>query len=215
MVRPTFNMGDKFVFIGDSITDSGRRDAAPPLGNGYVALFKDIVDSKHPELMINVVNKGISGNTIRDLRERWEDDVIALRPRLVSVLIGINDAHRFLSGDLGLSPEDYYRTYSELLNLTIKSLNPVILLMSPFYVSKANSLDTFRRKVLQLVPEYVKMVERLSREYSTLYINLHEEFQRLINYMDPESLAPDAVHPTRKGHVFIALRVYTELFGGM
>ncbi|ABW01288.1 SGNH/GDSL hydrolase family protein [Caldivirga maquilingensis] len=211
MVKPTFNAGDKLVFIGDSITDSGRRDAAPPLGNGYVAFFKDIVDSQHPELMLNVINKGISGNTIRDLKERWEDDVISLKPRLVSVLIGINDAHRFLGGDLGLSPDDYYKMYSEVLDLTIKRINPVILLIAPFYVSKANELDTFRRKVLQLVSEYVKRVERLSAEYSTLFINLHEEFQARLSYIEPEALAPDAVHPTRKGHMLIALKIYDKL----
>ncbi|WP_291764864.1 SGNH/GDSL hydrolase family protein [Caldivirga sp. UBA161] len=213
MAKATFNSGDRLVFIGDSITDSGRRDVAPPLGNGYVAFFKDIVDSQHPELMLNVINKGISGNTIRDLKERWEDDVVSLKPRLVSVLIGINDAHRFLGGDLGLSPDDYYKMYSEVLDLTIRRINPVILLMSPFYVSKANDLDTFRRKVLQLVPEYVKRVEKLSAEYSALFINLHEEFQARLSYIEPEALAPDAVHPTRKGHMLIALRIYDKLLG--
>jgi hypothetical protein len=34
-------------------------------------------------------NKGISGNRIYDLEERLEKDVLALKPNLVSILIGI------------------------------------------------------------------------------------------------------------------------------
>lgn len=206
--------GSKILFIGDSITDSGRF-SSPPLGNGYVQFFKDIVDVERPELKLEVINKGISGNTIRDLRERWEDDVIYHRPDVVSVLIGINDAHRFIGGDLSLSPNDFERMYREVLELTVKNLpNITILLMSPFYVSRAASLDTFRRSVLQIVPEYVGRVEKLSREFSTLFINLHEEFRRAMDYIEPEALAPDAVHPSRKGHMLIAMRVYRLLLSG-
>ncbi|MEL9989918.1 MAG: SGNH/GDSL hydrolase family protein [Thermoproteus sp.] len=205
---------DRVVFIGDSITDAGRRDAAPPLGNGYVALFKDLVDVSKPELRLEVVNRGISGNTVRDLKERWEDDVLALRPAAVSVLIGINDVHRYLGGDLGLSPEGYYETYRELLEATVGKLDgAAILLMAPFYVSRASALDTTRRKVLELLPEYVRAVERLSAEYSTLYVDLHAEFQKLLEYIEPEELAPDAIHPTRKGHMLIALKAYRALVG--
>lgn len=214
MVKARLNPGDTVVFIGDSITDSGRRVEAPPLGNGYVSLFKDLVDVSHPELRLNVVNKGISGNTIRDLRERWEDDVINLKPKLVSVLIGINDVHRYLGGDVGLSPENFRKMYDEVLNLTVKSLDAQILLMAPFYVTRANTLNTFRRLILQALPAYINVVEELSKEYSAFFINLHDEFQRLLNYIEPEALAPDAVHPTRKGHMLIAWKVYEAVIGG-
>ncbi|MGC8583809.1 MAG: SGNH/GDSL hydrolase family protein [Thermoproteus sp.] len=200
------------VFIGDSITDSGRRDAAPPLGNGYVALFKDLVDVRRPELRLNVVNKGVSGNTVRDLKERWEDDVLALGPQAVSVLIGINDLHRYLGGDQGLSPDGFYETYREILEATTRRLDAVLLLMAPFYVARPQSMDTFRKKVLEVIPHYVEAVERLSAEYSTLYVDLHAEFQRLLEHVPAEELAPDAVHPTRKGHMLIALKAYDSLF---
>lgn len=203
--------GDRVLFIGDSITDSGRRDAAPPLGNGYVALFKDLVDVTKPELKLDVVNKGISGNTVLDLRARWEDDVLALRPKAVSVLIGINDVHRYLGGEERLSPQRYYETYRELLELTTRRLDARILLMAPFYVAKP--LDEARRKVLDVLTRYVEAVEKLSREYSTLYIDLHAKFQRLLEHIDPAELAPDAIHPTRKGHMLIAYEAYKALIG--
>lgn len=68
------------VFFGDSITQ------------GWGSLAKDFPDFK-------VANRGISGDTTRGLRGRVQDDVIALHPRAVSLLIGTNDL------DQGTAPE--------------------------------------------------------------------------------------------------------------
>jgi len=83
--------GETIVFAGDSITDCGRRGEYAPLGNGYVHMFNCLILAKYPERRIRVVNVGIGGNTVLDLRNRWEDDVLSLEPDWVSVLIGIND----------------------------------------------------------------------------------------------------------------------------
>ncbi|MEQ1861335.1 MAG: GDSL-type esterase/lipase family protein [Chthoniobacteraceae bacterium] len=60
------------VFFGDSITQ------------GWNSLAQDFPGMK-------VANRGISGDTTRGLRERVQGDVIALKPRAVSILIGTND----------------------------------------------------------------------------------------------------------------------------
>ncbi|MCD6562791.1 MAG: SGNH/GDSL hydrolase family protein [Thermoproteales archaeon] len=203
--------GNKILFIGDSITDCFRRDKFPPLGNGYVLFFDDLIKINNPELKLTIINKGISGNTIIDLKERWEDDVIFHKPDKLSVLIGINDLHRYVRGEEIYSPEHYYKNYYSLLELTVKKLDSDILLMSPFYISKANTLDTFRKKVLSLIPSYISKVEKLSEEFSTMYINLHEVFQKRIELVEPETFAPEPVHPNRTGHLLIALEVYKKL----
>ena len=38
---PAPKPGLRLLFIGDSITDAGRRHAGSPLGNGYVQLVAD------------------------------------------------------------------------------------------------------------------------------------------------------------------------------
>ncbi|MCG6198000.1 GDSL family lipase, partial [Anoxybacillus sp. LAT_38] len=53
-----------------------------------------LLQAVYPELGIRVVNKGISGNTVRDLKARWKEDVIAQKPDWVSIMIGINDVWR-------------------------------------------------------------------------------------------------------------------------
>ena len=89
--------GQKFVFIGDSITDCGRRDVSPPLGNGYVSMIVNFATAKYPERKIEWINKGIGGDIVQGLAERWTVDVIEEKPNWVSIAIGINNIARELS----------------------------------------------------------------------------------------------------------------------
>ena len=89
-----FQSGDKVLFIGDSITDCGRRDAHAPLGHGYVRKITELITAKYPERDITYVNKGIGGDIVEGLENRWDTDVIAEKPKWLSVKIGINNASR-------------------------------------------------------------------------------------------------------------------------
>ena len=89
-----FSANQRIVFIGDSITDCGRRDDAAPFGRGYVSMVRNLLGARYPELHLTVLNRGVSGNTVRDLAARWEHDVIDERPDWLSVEIGINDVWR-------------------------------------------------------------------------------------------------------------------------
>src|SRR5690349_2251259 len=90
---------EKLVMIGDSITDVERarpigegRD--PSLGRGYVAMVDALLGAVYPDHWIRVVNMGISGNTTRDLKNRWQTDVLDLKPDWLSIMIGANDVWR-------------------------------------------------------------------------------------------------------------------------
>ena len=90
--------GETLLMIGDSITDCGRRGNDPPLGSGYVRMFSELVTAHHPEREIRYINKGIGGNKVTDLKERWRDDVLYHKPDRLTVKIGINDLHSHLRG---------------------------------------------------------------------------------------------------------------------
>src|SRR2546422_4995684 len=85
------------LFQGDSITDCGRNraDAGPntagALGIGYPLLVASAALAAHPDRGLRFFNRGISGNTVPDLQERWATDTLALRPDVLSILIGVND----------------------------------------------------------------------------------------------------------------------------
>ena len=50
------------------------------------------IDGLH--IHCNNTNSGVSGNTSRDLLQRFDSDVVALNPDWVSICIGINDVWR-------------------------------------------------------------------------------------------------------------------------
>lgn len=77
--------GSKLIMIGDSVTDCER--ARPvgeglfgAIGKGYVSIVQGNLIARYPEKRIRVINMGSSGNTVRDLKGRWETDVIQQKP---------------------------------------------------------------------------------------------------------------------------------------
>src|SRR5689334_13593891 len=89
----------KILLIGHSITDAGRRGPAAPYGEGYVAMVRNFLLARYPQLGLTFANRGVSGDTVRDLDARWERDVIAERPDWLSIGIGINDVWRAFGGN--------------------------------------------------------------------------------------------------------------------
>ena len=197
--------GERMLFIGDSITDCGRRDRAIPLGDGYVSIFTELATARYPERSIEWVNMGIGGNRTTHLRERWQTDVIDRRPDRLSIKIGINDLHSFLRSDPDGVPPDRYRSiFDEILASTRRALGDIpIVLITPFYIS--TDLDhEFEGQVLRLIPSYIDIVREMSAKYDTLLLDLHEVFQEHLKYRPPATFCPEPVHPNHSGHVVIA-----------
>src|SRR5690625_8042748 len=103
----------RMVFIGDSITESGKFEDPEALGSGYVRLLYDYFITTYPASKFEVINKGISGNRIDDIKARWLRDVIDLNPDIVSISIGINDVWNQLKypETKQKHPENFERLY--------------------------------------------------------------------------------------------------------
>jgi len=206
--------GQKILFIGDSITDCGRRDVAFPLGNGYVNYFSQLVMAYYPDRNINYINTGIGGNRITDLKSRWEEDAMAHKPDWLSIKIGINDLHSYLGGDsAGVSPELFAEVYNQLLQETTKRLKCGIILIDPFYISTDNSGQSFQSKVLEILPNYIETVHNMSQKYHAKLVRTHDMYQKHLQYRDASVLCPEPVHPNAVGHLLIAAEVFNVLSG--
>lgn len=205
--------GETVLFIGDSITDCGRRTTERPLGSGYVKYFTDFLIACEPEKKIGIINKGIGGDNVIGMLNRWSDDVIRHKPDWLSIKIGINDLHFFLRDPAnGISPEKYEESYRKILKSTREKLpNCRILLIEPFYISRDASPESARRKVLDVLPRYLQVVEQMSRQYKTRLIKTHAMFQNLLKYHEPDIFCNEPVHPNLTGHVAIASAVYDAL----
>ena len=204
--------GTTVLFIGDSITDCGRRGEAAPLGSGYVSMFTELVTARYPERGIRWINKGIGGNRITDMKERWRDDVLYHKPDRLSVKIGINDLHSYLRGGAdGVSPEIFAEVFDELMQLTQAELGCPVVLITPFYISIDRSGQTFRSQVMDIIPRYIETVEKMSAKYQTRLVNLHEVFQEQLKHRDADTFCPEPVHPHHTGHLIMAHALLEEL----
>ena len=204
--------GQKILFIGDSITDCGRRDSAVPLGNGYVKFFTELVMALYPERNIEYVNTGIGGNRITDLRGRWQVDAMDYKPDWLSIKIGINDLHSFLGEDPnGVSPELFAEIFEYLLDLTTKNLDCKIILIDPFYMSTDTSEQSFQSKVLDIIPKYIETVHKMSEKYNTKLVKLHDMFQNQLKYREADTFCGEPVHPNLVGHLIMAVELLKVL----
>ncbi|MGH7882259.1 MAG: SGNH/GDSL hydrolase family protein [Candidatus Dormibacteraceae bacterium] len=196
-----FTPGQRLIFIGDSITDAGRRDVAAPYGNGYVNLARAFLLARYPELDLEIINRGISGNTIRDLAQRWEHDVINLKPDWVSIKIGINDVWRKLQGNHreAVPVSEYEATYERLLSATREKTSASLILVEP-YVIEADQSDLFRSEL----NSYLDAVHRLARRHDAILVRAQKAFDEVLAVQPSSYWADDHIHPDAPGHAVIA-----------
>ncbi|MDA0747178.1 MAG: SGNH/GDSL hydrolase family protein [bacterium] len=206
--------GETFLFIGDSITDCGRRGAEAPLGSGYVRMFTELATARFPDRRVRYINKGIGGNRVTNLKDRWRDDMLYHKPDRLSIKIGINDLHSHLRGAAdGVDPAQFEEIFDEILDVTKKELGCPVVLITPFYISADRSGQTFRSQVLEIIPEYIGVVEKMSKKYGTLLVNLHDVFQEHLKHRDADTFCPEPVHPNHSGHMVIAQALMDALAG--
>ncbi len=211
-----FSPRDEILFMGDSITDcrrsNGSSGGSDPPGEGYVRLFADIMCGSHPGLRFEVANKGISGNTIIDLAGRWGQDALSEKPGWIFLMIGINDIHRHLRGEeTGVPPGKFRQEYDALLERTVQDLQCSLVIMDPFYISVDGDGDPFRKKVVELLPEYLAVASDMAEKYGGVHVRLNDVFLEHLKYRPPEVFCPEPVHPNMTGHMVIAWELYRAL----
>ncbi|MDQ6883345.1 MAG: SGNH/GDSL hydrolase family protein [Candidatus Dormibacteraeota bacterium] len=196
-----FEKGQRIVFVGDSITDAGRRQEAAPYGNGYVHMARALLLARYPELELDIVNRGVSGDTVRHLAARWRPDVIDERPDWLSVEIGINDVWRNIDGQTAEADpvEEYEATCDRLLTEARVSCAARLILMEP-YVIEAERADRFRT----LVEAHIAAVHRLAERHDAILVRTQAAFDKALRAQPSSFWADDRVHPGAPGHAVIA-----------
>ncbi len=199
--------GQSVLFTGDSITDCGRRAEHRPLGAGYVRMAVDLIHARYPAHGCTFINTGIGGNIVRDLYDRWSDDVIRFRPDWLSIMIGINDLHRLHGGDPdSYDVERYGELYEAILARARTETDARLILMTPFYMSTAEPAGDggWRGRVMAAIPAYVEAVERLAERYEARLVDTHAMFVEQLRYRRADEFGEEPVHPNATGHLHLA-----------
>jgi lysophospholipase L1-like esterase len=199
--------GSSLLFIGDSITDCGRNRPVGEsnhvgLGNGYVSLVDSYLKMKHGSSRIRVQNTGISGNTVRDLAARWDEDVFDLEPDWVSVMIGINDVWRqfdtYLEVENHVRLPEYRSTLNSLVGMTKEKCQGVVV-MSPF-IAEPNVDDPMR----SLMDEYGSSAMDIARKHDAIFVDVQGELDAFMEHVPNMALCSDRIHLAQSGHMMMA-----------
>lgn len=195
------------LFQGDSITDAGRDRKSTAanniagLGRGYPCLLAGALLADHAESQLQIFNRGISGNKVPDLAARWQEDAIALKPDVLSILIGVNDIWHKLNGRYDGTVEDYEKGYRALLERTSEAIPGVrIIVCEPFVLRCGAVTDAW-------FPEFDQRraaAKRVAEDMSLAFVPFQTMFDEAVRHAEPAYWAADGVHPTLAGHALMA-----------
>ena len=194
----------RILFQGDSITDAGRsRDRDENIGNGYAFLVKATLGLDFPN-QYEFFNRGISGDRIVDIYARMKQDIINLKPDVMSILAGVNDVWKdLLESPDGVDAAKYFKIYDMLIAEVLEALpNLKIMVLEPFVLkacSTEKQWDLFQTEV----HKRAQMAKKIAEKYQLPYIKLQDGFDRLAKQKEPSYWVADGVHPTPMGHEYI------------
>ena len=199
---PVFFDGARILFQGDSITDGNRDKRAADLnhliGHGYQANISARFGADLAERHLTFMNRGISGNTVSTLANRWQKDTIDLKPDILSILIGINDLN------FGVSAERYEQQYDQLLADTMKALpNVKRVLCEPFGLPVGNYQANWEKRRADLAARQA-IVNKLGEKYHAPVVHFQRMFEDAAKRATADYWIWDGVHPTVSGHQLMA-----------
>ncbi|MFA9479240.1 SGNH/GDSL hydrolase family protein [Phycisphaerales bacterium AB-hyl4] len=201
---------DVVLFQGDSITDAGRdRGIAEPnhaaaMGRGYALLTASALLVDYAEHELRIFNRGVSGNRVTDLADRWQADCLDLKPTVLSILIGVNDTwHGTGKGEPSKSvPLDKYETvYRDLLEQARKAQPKLrLVLCEPFTLRCGAVTDAWFPEIDQRRA----VVQQLARDYDGRFVAFQSAYDAALSEAEPAYWAADGVHPSLAGHQLMA-----------
>ena len=198
----------RVLFIGDSITDMNRERTDDPnhiLGHSYVFLVAAKIGASYPEATITFINRGISGDGVSDLANRWKEDVIDHNPDILSILIGVNDVLLDHWGQSQLDIDTFSATYQQLLT-DARMANPQleIVLCCPFILPGKHTQEQWDVWQHQLGAIHA-VVKSLSDEFAARLVDFQPTFDAAAAKPVPADYwIWDGVHPTYRGHQLMA-----------
>ncbi|MDT8302986.1 MAG: SGNH/GDSL hydrolase family protein [Sedimentisphaerales bacterium] len=196
------------VFQGDSITDAGRdkerennENDKNALGRGYVYSIAAHLLANQPGDGLKIYSRGISGNKVFQLADRWDKDCLDLKPDILSILIGVNDIWHSLNGNYDGTVEKYEKDYRALLKRTFKALPNLKLVICEPFVLRCGAVND---KWFPEFDKYRAVARKMSKEFKTLFVPFQSMFDDAVKEVSPSYWAGDGVHPSMAGAQLMA-----------
>lgn len=197
------------LFQGDSITDCGRKresitcNNTDQLGGGYALFTAASILKNHADKQPKIYNRGISGNKVYQLRERWEIDALSFMPDVLSILIGVNDYWHKLNGNYNGTVEIYENDLRNLLRYTKEKLPAIqLVLCEPFALSGGSAIND--EKWFPMFNDYRASLKKLAGEFSAVFVPFQSAFDEAVKIAPATYWSADGVHPDLPGRQLMA-----------
>ncbi len=188
----------RIVFFGDSITQAGVERG------GYIDLIRQEVQQRSAGDKYELIGAGIGGNKVYDLYLRLDEDVLARKPDLVVIYVGINDVWHKTSGT-GTDLDKYEKFYVAIIK-KLQAGNIKVAVCTPTVIGELKNDANPQDKDLNA---YSEVVRRLATTYQCTLIDLRKAFTDYIQQYNKDNkesglLTTDRVHLTPAGNKLVA-----------
>ncbi|MBS7563624.1 SGNH/GDSL hydrolase family protein [Mucilaginibacter sp. Bleaf8] len=206
--KVTLNANDVIVYQGDSITDWGRNKSETTpnsfgmLGTGYVYQSAAHLLLKHADKNLQIYNRGVGGNKVYQLADRWDADCLAFKPNVLSIMVGVNDYWHTLSGNYKGTIETYRTDYKKLLDRTKQALpNVKLIIGEPFAIKDVKAVTD---KWYPAFDEYRQAAREIATQYDAIFLPYQKLFDEALKVAPGTYWTNDGVHPSVAGAALMA-----------
>jgi lysophospholipase L1-like esterase len=200
--------GMVILFQGDSITDGNRGRNNDPnhiMGHGYAFSIASRLGADYPEKRMVFYNRGISGNKASDLENRWQTDILDLKPDVLSILVGVNDSSSVVFHyDPAITVEMYEKAYSSLLQRSMTLFPDIVFVLCEPFILPVGRVKENWDAYLNDLSERRDVVKKLAVQYKAVYVGFQDVFTKACERAPADYWIWDGVHPTVAGHELMA-----------
>jgi len=189
----------KIIFFGDSITQAGVGPA------GYITKIGQLLEKGGKKADVELVGKGISGNKVYDLYLRLDDDVLAHKPDVVVIWVGVNDVWHKRTFGTGTDPDKFVKFYEAILKkLKDTGIRPIVC--TPAAIGERTDFSNEQDGDLQ---HYSNLIRQLAAKQAVPVCDLRKAFLDYNLKNNPQNaekgvLTTDRVHLNEAGNQFVA-----------
>lgn len=196
----------RIVFFGDSITQAGVSKT------GYITQMLSMLANQGIADKYELIGAGIGGNKIYDLYLRHEDDLLAKKPNITVIYIGINDVWHKTSSRTGTDADKFERFYNALIK-KVQASGSQVVLCTPTVIGERYDATNENDGDLN---RYSDIIRKIAKNNNCTLIDLRKAFlayEQANNTENKESgiLTTDRVHLNENGNKFLAETMWSVL----
>lgn len=208
--KAKLDINDVVLFQGDSITDAGRDKKKTEvnntgcMGTGYALVAGSRLLLDHPDKNLQIYNKGVSGNKVFQLADRWDADCLQLKPNVLSIFVGVNDYwHTLKPTDPYTGTIETYRTdYKKLIDRTKQALPDVKLIICEPYT--INGVKAVTDAWFPKFNEYQAVAREVADQYDAGFVPFQAVVDKAMKSAPGKYWTADGVHPNLAGITLLA-----------